>query len=62
MRAVDCDRARKMCAIFEGSIPVVLYYSDEKKYDFQSGIRISADPSLLHGLRGLLGSDNVVMK
>ena len=58
----DCGKAKKMCAIFEGDIPVILYYSDNKQYDFRSGIRIECNANLIHGLKKLLGEANVVLR
>lgn len=58
----DCYRAKKMCSIFGGSVPVVLYYSDTKSYDMNSGIRIEDVSSLFKGLNRLLGKDNVVIR
>ena len=60
--AKTCGMARKMCAIFDGHVPVVLYYEDNKSYDFQCGIRIEANEKLLTGLRRLLGDANVVVR
>lgn len=57
-----CDMAKKMCSIFEGGIPVILYYSDVNKYDYSSGIRTSDDAKLMTGLKKLLGEGNVVLK
>ena len=61
-QAEDCVKAKKMCSIFEGGLPLVLYYTDEARYDFQSGIRTDNDPDLVKGLKKLLGEKNVVVK
>ena len=58
----DCIKASKMCAIFDGKIPVYLYYNDEKAYDFKTGIFIENDANLMHGLKKLLGEQNVVVR
>lgn len=58
----DCVKARKMCSIFEGDLPLILYYTDEGRYDFTSGIRTSNDTALITGLKKLLGEKNVVVK
>ena len=60
--ADDCFKAVKMCSIFNGDVPVILYYSDQKRYDFQSGLRIICDHNLIRGLKGLLGEQSVVLK
>ena len=58
----DCVKASKMCAIFDGKIPVYLYYNDEKSYDFKTGIFIENDANLIRGLKKLLGEQNVVIR
>ncbi len=58
----DCVKAKKMCSIFEGGLPLILYYTDEARYDFQSGIRTDNNPDLVKGLKKLLGEKNVVVK
>lgn len=58
----NCFKARKMCSIFEGNIPVVLYYTETKQYDFSTGLSTSASPELVNALKKLLGADNVVLK
>ena len=58
----DCVKAKKMCAIFEGGLPLILYYTDEARYDFGSGLRTDGDPALVKGLQKLLGEKNVVVK
>lgn len=60
--ADDCMKAKKMCSIFEGGLPLILYYTDEARYDFQSGIRTDNNPDLVKGLKKLLGEKNVVVK
>lgn len=58
----DCFKAKKMCSIFEGDLPLILYYTDESSYDFRSGIICGNDPKLIVGLKKLLGEKNVVVK
>ena len=58
----DCTRAGKMCSIFEGNIPVILYYQDSKQYNFSTGIVTADNPDLITGLKRLLGENNVVLK
>ncbi len=58
----ECIKSRKMCSIFEGNIPVILYYNDTKKYDFNSGIRTANSPELIKGLKKFLGDNNVVLR
>lgn len=58
----DCFKAKKMCSIFEGNIPVVLYYKDTAKYDFNTGITTQNSPELIGALKKLLGAENVVLK
>lgn len=58
----DKVKASKMCAIFEGRIPVYLYYNDERAYDFKTGIFIENDANLIRGLKKLLGEQNVVVR
>ncbi|MBQ6119519.1 MAG: hypothetical protein IJK98_09830, partial [Clostridia bacterium] len=60
--AEDCRKAKKMCSIFEGGLPLILYYTDESRYDFASGIRTDNNPDLVRGLKKLLGEKNVVVK
>ncbi len=58
----DCVRAGKMCSIFEGSVPVILYYQDTNRYNFSTGILTANDRDLITGLKKLLGENNVVLK
>ncbi|MBR3768424.1 MAG: DNA polymerase III subunit alpha [Clostridia bacterium] len=58
----DCSRAKKMCSIFEGNIPVILYYQDTKQYDFATGIRTDNNNELIMGLKKMLGDNNVVLR
>lgn len=61
----DCAqalRASSMCRIFEGGLPVVLYYNNIKEYDFCSGIKTAPDESLIRNLGLILGQSNVVLK
>ncbi len=55
-------KAKKMCSVFEGNIPVVLYYNDTAKYDFNTGITTDNSPELISALKKLLGAENVVLK
>lgn len=58
----DCYKASKMCEIFVGELPVFFYYNDEKSYNFNTGITIENNPNLMHGLKKLLGEQNVVVR
>ena len=58
----ECVRAKKMCGIFDGNIPVIMYYSDTNSYDFATGICVEDNEKLLYGLKKLLGETNVVRK
>lgn len=58
----DTVRARKMCSIFEGNIPVILYYQDIKKYDFSTHLSTDNNSDLIKGLKKLLGENNVVLR
>ena len=60
--SLECERAKKMCSIFTGPLPVVLYYNDTKIKDYESGISTSADAALIKGLVRLLGEQNVVVR
>ena len=60
--AIDCDRAKKMCSIFEGNIPLILYFEDTKAYNFTTGIYTSPSQDLINGLKKMLGEKNVVLK
>ena len=60
--SAECGMAKKMCAIFEGGLPVILYYTDDARYDFATGLLTESDPELLKGLKKLLGEKNVVVK
>ena len=60
--AKDCERAVKMCSIFEGNIPVILYYQDTKQYNFSTGFTTANNEDLINGLKKLLGEQNVVLK
>lgn len=59
---LDCQRAVKMCSIFEGNIPLILYYEDSKSYNFSTSVLTDPNNDLLTGLRRLLGEKNVVLK
>ena len=58
----ECIKAKKMCAIFDGNIPVIMYYADTNSYDFATGISVEDNEKLLYGLKKLLGETNVVRK
>ncbi len=58
----DSQRAVKMCSIFEGNIPVILYYQDTKQYNFSTGFTTANNEDLINGLKKLLGEQNVVLK
>ena len=60
--AEETEKAKKMCKIFPGKIPVYLYYNDEKKYDFSTNLFIENNPNLIKGLKKLLSEPNVVVK
>jgi len=60
--SIDCDHAKSMCGLFSGEVPVFLYYLDEKKYDFETGITVANSKKLVDGLQQMLGAANVVMK
>ena len=60
--SVECEQAKKMCAIFEGGFRLILYYDDEKRYEKNTGIRTENDPNLIRGLQKLLGEQNVVVQ
>jgi len=54
-------RSRAICQIFEGTIPVIFYFSDTKEYQ-KTPIYINAAPFVLNELSELLGAENVVVK
>ena len=60
--AADCEKAKKMCAIFPGPMSVILYYNDSKGYDMNCGISVERNEALIHGLKRLLGEANVVVR
>ena len=60
--SIQCERAKKMCCIFNGSLPLVLYYNDTKIKDYNTGIVTASDPALIKGLIRLLGEQNVVVR
>ncbi|MBQ9944939.1 MAG: DNA polymerase III subunit alpha [Clostridia bacterium] len=62
VESADTFRAKKMCSIFEGSLPLILYFEDTKKYDFATGITTENNPELIAGLKKLLGESNVVLR
>ncbi len=54
-------RARAVCSIFTGNIPVIYYFSDTASYA-QSGLFIAPTEFVIGELRELLGSENVVAR
>jgi DNA polymerase-3 subunit alpha len=60
--SLECERAKKMCSIFDGPLPLVLFYDDSKAKDYATGISTSDDPALVKGLVKLLGAPNVVVR
>ena len=60
--SVECARAKKMCAIFEGGFRLILYYNDEKRYEKNTGVLTDDNPDLIRGLQKLLGEQNVVVQ
>ena len=51
-------RVERFLNIFEGTIPVYYYYSDEKKYS-EPVMKTEANEPLLKELRRILGNENV---
>ncbi len=62
MAAPACEKAKKMCAIFPGSVNVFLYFEDTKRYEMNSGISVEHNAALIGGLKKLLGEANVVLR
>ena len=58
------NKVKSLCGIFEeeGTLPVVFYYADEKKYDFESGLRTEWNEPLAYCLAALLGEKNVAAR
>ncbi|MGN1346371.1 MAG: DNA polymerase III subunit alpha, partial [Eubacteriales bacterium] len=54
-------RARAVCEIFSGAVPVTFYFSDTKEYR-PSGLFLNPTDSILGELRELLGGENVVVR
>jgi DNA polymerase-3 subunit alpha len=54
-------RAVALCEIFEGSIPVVIFENDSKRY-ISSTLTISPSELVLSELCEILGNDSVVLK
>ncbi len=54
-------RARAVCEIFTGAVPVIFYFSDSKEYK-PSGLFLNPTPFVLGELTELLGAENVVVR
>ncbi len=57
------EKLKNLLSIFEGRIPVYLYYEDTKKYDFLGmDYLISINQPLTNELKHIFGEDNVVVR
>ncbi len=54
-------RARAVCEIFTGAVPVIFYFSDTKEYK-PSGLFLNPTAFVLGELTELLGAENVVVR
>ncbi|MBQ7929899.1 MAG: hypothetical protein IJ334_02635, partial [Clostridia bacterium] len=54
-------RAKAVCEIFTGAVPVIYYFSDTKEYK-PSGLFLNPTDYILGELRELLGEENVVIR
>lgn len=54
-------RAKAVCSIFNGTIPVIYYFSDTGNYK-PSGLYINPTEFVINELRELLGNENVVAR
>ncbi len=61
--AVKIEKLKNLVSIFEGKIPVYLYYENTKKYDFL-GIEYftSINKPLINEIKHIFGEDNVVVR
>ncbi len=57
----EAERAKKICVLFPGDLPLYFYYTDEKKYDLRPKKEyVKPNPTMYAELKKLLGDDNVV--
>ena len=54
-------RAKAICEIFTGAVPVIYYFSDTKEYK-PSGLFLNPTEYILEELKELLGDENVVIR
>ncbi len=55
------SRALSVCAVWSGTVPLVIYFSDEKTYCI-SPDKVSVSADLIEILKSMIGKDNVVNK
>ena len=56
-------KLKNLLSIFEGKIPVYLYYEDTKKYDFLGmDFLTSINQPLTNELKHIFGDENVVVR
>ena len=57
------EKLKNLLSIFEGRIPVYLYYEDTKKYDFLGmDLLTSINQPLTNELKYIFGDENVVVR
>ena len=59
---IEYNRVKSLCSLYEGSLPVYLYSTEKKEYNFNTGISIDNNQVLINGLSQMLGKENVVLK
>ena len=61
--SVKTEKLKNLISIFEGKIPVYLYYEDTKKYDFLGmDFLTSINQPLTNELKHIFGEENVVVR
>ncbi len=59
----ECDYTKKLLAVFDGTTPVSLYYSDTKTYDhLPRSNNVDINDVMVAELKRVLGKDSVVLK
>ena len=56
------QQALSRITAFSGNTPVYFYFTDSKKYDLKTGLRVGVSAPLLSSLKQLLGDKNVVLQ
>ena len=57
-----CEEALRLCRLAPGTVPLILFDGESRRYVAAKGTSVTAVDALLSALRALLGEENVVLR